>query len=105
MRYLSILAAVLLVTRVTAGAQPVPSDSTEVPDRSIKLLREDENWSFLANPANRQDFWDPVKYIRLRGSDNDWFMTMSGEAREVWEQIGNDYWGQAPYWNAYLNER
>ena len=32
-------------------------------------------------------------------------MTISGEAREVWEQIGNDYWGQAPYWNGYLNER
>jgi len=32
-------------------------------------------------------------------------MTISGEAREVWEQIGNDYWGQAPFWNGYLNER
>src|ERR1700741_2476379 len=105
MRYLSILAAVLLVTRVAARAQPVPSASTDVPDRSIKLLREDEDWSFLANPANRQDFWDPVKYIRLRSGRRDWFMTISGEAREVWEQIGNDYWGQAPYWNGYLNER
>jgi hypothetical protein len=28
-----------------------------------------------------------------------------GEAREIWEQIGNDYWGQAPYWNGYFNER
>jgi len=105
MRYLFILTAVLLVTRASAGAQPVPAGSTDVPDRSIKLLREDEDWSFLANPANRQDFWDPVKYIRLRGNDNDWFMTISGEAREVWEQIGNDYWGQSPYWNGYLNER
>ena len=30
---------------------------------------------------------------------------MGGEAREVWEQIGNDNWGESPYWNGYLNER
>ena len=98
-------AVVFLVTGLGAGAQSVSSAIPDAPDRTYKLLREDEDWSFLANPANRQDFWDPVKYIRLRGSDNNWFMTISGEAREVWEQIGNDYWGQSPYWNGYLNER
>src|SRR6201986_2876500 len=98
-------AAVLLVARAPAEAQTVSSASMDAPDRSILLLREDEDWSFLANPAYRQDFWDPLKYIRLRGSRNDWFMTISGEAREVWEQIGNDCWGQAPYWNGYIHER
>ena len=103
--FLILAAAALLATRLTAGAESVSPTSPDALDRSIKLLREDEDWSFLANPANRQDFWDPVKYIRLRKGRNDWFMTISGEAREVWEQIGNDYWGQAPYWNGYLNER
>jgi hypothetical protein len=28
-----------------------------------------------------------------------------GEVREVWEQIGNDNWGQQPVMNAYFNER
>ncbi len=74
------------------------------PDRSYKLLREDENWSFLANKELRQDFWDPIKYIPLR-SQKDWFLTIGGEAREVWEQIGNDNWGQSPIMNGYLNER
>jgi hypothetical protein len=69
------------------------------------LLREDEDWSFLADPTLRQEFWDPVKYIRLRGGANDWFLTMGGEAREVWEQIGNENWGQQPFMNGYLNER
>jgi len=32
-------------------------------------------------------------------------MTIGGEAREVWEQIGNENWGQQPYMNGYLNER
>src|SRR5277367_5681176 len=100
-----LVAAFLLVTRVTAGAQSISSALPDAPDRTIKLLREDEDWSFLANPANRQDFWDPLKYIRLRAGRDDWFMTISGEAREVWEQIGNDNWGQSPFWNGYLNER
>jgi hypothetical protein len=30
---------------------------------------------------------------------------MGGEAREIWEQIGNDNWGQQPFMNGYLNER
>jgi len=94
-----------LLTAVAARCQSAPSANSDAPDRSIKLLREDEDWSFLADPAQRQDFWDPLKYIRLRAGQNDWFITISGEAREVWEQIGNDNWGQSPYWNGYLNER
>jgi Alginate export len=104
MRFLAILGLVLL------GAAPVrcqsaSSASRDLPDRSFELLREDEDWSFLADPANRQDFWDPLKYIRLREGRDNWFVTIGGEAREVWEQIGNDNWGQQPFWNAYLNER
>src|SRR5260370_2591928 len=30
---------------------------------------------------------------------------MGGEAREVWEQIGNENWGQQPFMNGYFNER
>jgi hypothetical protein len=95
----------VLLAAAPARCQSAPSANLDAPDRSIKLLREDEDWSFLADPTQRQDFWDPVKYIRLREGHDDWFMTISGEAREMWEQIGNDNWGQAPYWNGYLDER
>jgi len=33
------------------------------------------------------------------------FLSIGGEAREIWEQIGNDNWGQQPFMNAYFNER
>jgi Alginate export len=69
------------------------------------LLRSDEDWSFLHDKNLRDDFLDPIKYIRLRKADKDWFVTFGGEAREVWEQIGNDNWGQSPIMNGYLNER
>src|SRR5208282_1279266 len=69
------------------------------------LLMEDEDWSFLQNSTLRQDFWDPIKYIPLRSGATDWYLTIGGEAREVWEQIGNDNWGQQPYMNGYFNQR
>jgi hypothetical protein len=105
MRTLMILMVVSLATPSLSRGQSVPTPESPAPTRIYHLLREDEDWSFLADPANRQDFWDPLKYIRLRKGRDDWFMTVSGEAREVWEQIGNDNWGQSPYWNGYLNER
>jgi len=76
-----------------------------VPDRAYKLSRADEDWSFLQDKSLREDFWDPIKYIPLRENVRDWYLTVGGEAREVWEQIGNDNWGQSPFWNGYLNER
>jgi hypothetical protein len=79
--------------------------SEPAPDRSYVLLRSDEDWSFLRDKSLRTDFWDPIKYVPLRKTDKNWFVTFGGEAREVWEQIGNDNWGQSPFWNGYLNER
>ena len=105
MRFFFISAVALMFGLAPAWCQSASFGAADAPDRSIRLLRENEDWSFLADPALRQDFWDPFKYIRLRKGRDDWFMTISGEAREVWEQIGNDNWGQAPFWNAYLNER
>ena len=67
------------------------------------ILREDENWSFLKDPALRQDIWDPLKYIPL-GREG-WFLTIGGEAREVVERVGNDNWGKQPYTNTFFLER
>ena len=105
MRIVLIFATTLLIGAPISNAQAVGTAPSVVQDRSYKLLREDEDWSFLRNRSLREDFWDPIKYVPLRKSANDWYMTMGGEAREVWEQIGNDNWGQSPYWNGYLNER
>jgi hypothetical protein len=75
------------------------------PDCNYSLLRSDEDWSFLHDKNLHCDFWDPIKYVPLRKTDKNWFVTFGGEARETWEQIGNDNWGQSPIMNGYLNER
>jgi hypothetical protein len=105
MRTFLILAAAFVLTGPPAHAQSDNTGAQAIPDRSYQLLRENENWTFLRDRALRQDFWDPIKYIPLRNHEDDWYLTIGGEAREVWEQIGNDNWGQQSYMNGYLNER
>jgi hypothetical protein len=88
------LLSILLLMPVLASA-----------DRTYHLLRSDDDWSFLADPSQRGELWDPIKYISLRKDRTDWFLSAGGEARWVWEQIGNDNWGQQPFVNGYLNQR
>src|SRR5712672_3198636 len=104
-RLLIVLALVLILGVTAARAQSDDAPESKDPDRSYKLLREDEDWSFLRDPRLRRDPWDKIKYIPLRKNSDDWYMTIGGEARAVWEQIGNDNWGQQPFMNGYLNTR
>src|SRR6202161_951735 len=105
MRIFPILALVFFLAGLTVHAQSDQTSVPVIPDRNYQLLREDEDWSFLRDRSLRQDFWDPIKYIPLRRNAPDWYLTFSGEAREVWEQTGNNNWGQQPFWNNFFLER
>ena len=97
----SILALAAAITAL--HAQTDQPTSSAAPVRTYSLLREDEDWSFLKDPSLRQDIWDPLKYIPL-GRES-WFLTIGGEAREVFERVGNDNWGKQPYTNTFLLQR
>jgi hypothetical protein len=49
-----------------------------------KLLRYEEDYSYLRDPSRRTDFWDPIKYIPL-GSHEDWYLSIGSELRERYE--------------------
>jgi hypothetical protein len=103
MRIYAALPLFLLVQLLPA--QPCHSAYSTVPDRTYQLLRETEDWSFLRNPALRTDFWDPIKYVPLRNNLYNWYLSFGGEVRLVWEHVGNDNWGQQPYWNSFFLQR
>src|SRR5262249_21782738 len=104
MRTALVLALAAVMQLTNSYAQSVLAAASDVQQRTYKLLREDEDWSFLADAKVGEDFWDRLKYIQLRKGRKDWFATIGGEAREVWEQIGNDNWRQHPFMNGYFNE-
>src|ERR1700675_2207307 len=105
MRTALIWIALSSISSLLSEGQSIPTNESPPPARTYHLLREDDDWSFLADPAKRQEFWDAIKFIPLRSGRNDWFLSMGGEAREIWEQIGNDNWGQQPFTNGYFNQR
>jgi hypothetical protein len=54
--------------------------------------QSDENFSFLRNPADRTDFWDPLKYIPLDSSGK-YYLTFWLEERSEYEWFQNEMWG------------
>src|SRR5258705_4947843 len=67
-------------------AQGVNTDA-EIPltPPAYKMLRFDEEYSYLTNQDNRTDLFDPVKYIPLRKNDPLWYVSLGGELRERFE--------------------
>ena len=93
MRTLSIWAVMFLTGVLPAHAQSDQAAAEPaIPNRGYQLLREAENWSFLQDSTLRQDVWDPIKYIPLRGDAQDWYLTIGGEVRQDWERVRNDNW-------------
>jgi hypothetical protein len=78
--------ALLAQNMVTTGETPLPPPS-------YKVLRFDEDYSCLTNPANRNDWFDPVKYIPLSANDPNIYLSLGGELRERFEGTRNPEFG------------
>ena len=78
MKTTTYLLAVITLFPVAQHLFAQSTDTDHIPEvnRKYQLLREDEDWSFLKDSKLREDFWDPIKYIPLRRSADDWYMTM-----------------------------
>jgi hypothetical protein len=88
--------AVLLLAWPTL-AQPVPTQPVidRAPQRpATNLDRSEEDWQFLKDSSQREDFWDPLKYRPL--GRNGWYMTVAGEIRPLFEIYHNYNWGAGP---------
>jgi hypothetical protein len=100
--------ATLLLIPSAMGAQPPVSNSVSTEDTAIQpqsivsgypiaptytLLRYDEDYSYLANPANRTDPLDLIKYIPLLDLGPLYFVTLGADICEQYEFIENDNFG------------
>jgi hypothetical protein len=95
----------LFLVLVVPGAISLQAQSTCPNPPEYQLLRQDEDYSYLRDPACRRDRWDYLKYVRL-GSSGDSFLTIGGEAREWYEGFRNALWSVGPQDdNGYLLQR
>jgi len=94
------LIALTLFIGLVARSPQVDAGEARPPYR---FLRYDEDYSFLADPAQRVDLLDWVKYIPLDGAG---FLSFGGEARERFETYGNEFFSTNPNAdNAYFLQR
>src|SRR2546429_1514757 len=83
-----VVASYLALALPAQAGQPAEA----VPPSPLKLLRYDENYSYLRDPARRSDYLDAIKFIPLT-TNGDWYLALGGEIRERYEYFHNSSWG------------
>jgi hypothetical protein len=83
---------VVFATEISCGQS---SPSTVANPRTYTLARWDEDYSFLAEPAQRTDFWDPIKYIPLSAA-GDSYASFGGQVRDRYENFNHYTFGSGP---------
>src|SRR2546428_11473440 len=71
----------VILPAIVTAQQMIPGAEIPLTPPGYKMLRFDEDYSYLTNQANRTDLVDPVKYISLRQEHPLWYLTIGGELR------------------------
>lgn len=74
-------------------AMPALADDATPVRPTIGMNRWQEDWSVLANPALRTDFFDPIKYIPLMPGDPKSFVSLGMTLRERFEHVDANAFG------------
>jgi hypothetical protein len=111
---LQIIAAVALLFVARSADAQEPSKTlapgqeqhpSEVCPNPCKLLRFEEDYRFLQDPAKQTDLFDPLKFIPFDDSGTT-YLTLGGEVRERYERYSHYNWGTGPQTDhGYLLER
>src|SRR5258705_10344962 len=72
----------VILPAIVTAQQMIPSGEIPLTPPAYKMLRFDEDYSYLTNQANRTDLIDPIKYIPLRRDDPLWYLSVGGERRQ-----------------------
>ena len=101
------------VLQVSAYSQDLSKQTSESPRLTeeqrpvigFPFLRYDEDWTFLRDATRRTDTWDRFKYMPMNETGTA-YVSLGGEARQVYEWYHNQYWGDGPQdGNGWLTQR
>jgi hypothetical protein len=85
MRHAGFITVLLVLPATLLADDMTTNGETSSSPPPYKMLRFNEDYSYLSNPANRSDWFDPIKYISLRTGDPSWYLSLGGELRERFE--------------------
>lgn len=97
-----VFASLLLIActgGIAAGQATAPSGAAGATAPTAQppytVLRYNEDYSYLRDPALRTDFFDPIKYIPL-DAQGDWYLSLGGQIRDRYEYFHNNLFGAGP---------
>jgi hypothetical protein len=88
-RWLGTTALALIVMTAWTDPAPAQSGAGRTP---YQQLRYNDDFRYLADPAQSDDVWDPLKYIKL-GQNPDFYLTLGGELRELYGHYDQPFFG------------
>lgn len=87
---------------LVAGARAQDTSSQTSP-RQLQALAAEEDWGFLADPAQRTDAFDALKYIPIGTGGA--YASLGGEERAFYEGFRNEGYGAVPGVSSYGENR
>ncbi len=102
-------AATVLLAGICGASPSFAQEAAAIPHGDsppqYQKLRFDEDFSYLKDPANRTDVWDPIKFIPFNDA-RDWNLSLGGEARLRYEYYNNLRWNpDSPDKDGYFLQR
>jgi len=98
-----VIVSLVWVAGSFAWAQVQPPCCCPAP--AFPQLTFDEINRYLSNPDCRTNFLDRLKFIRVLGGSENYYLSLGGDARVRGEYFSNPNWGSGPPGNAYLMQR
>jgi len=106
MRHVRFIPILLALPATTLADDMTATSEAKFTPPSYKVLRFDENYLCLTNPAARSDVFDSIKYIPLWNTNHpNYYLTIGGELRERFEGMHNPDFGLSGDHDAYWLQR
>lgn len=90
-----VLASLLLGSLLLPGRSLLAQDMRSAEPPSYEKLRYEEDYTFLREPHQQTDVFDPLKYLPLT-PDGALYLSLGGEIRARYEYTHHPAWGQDP---------
>jgi hypothetical protein len=101
----SVLGSAVVGAACVAGAQPdattqpaaapAAPPAKPAPPPAYTVVRWNEDYGYLKDPAKRGDLFDAIKYTPLN-ERGDWYLSLGGQARYRYELFNNNNFGAGP---------